>query len=426
MVLSIGIKGSVFAEKNDAQGRGQQWVQSHPFTINAIIDAPADMEQYKAMGFTSVFAVVDPKKEAWTDAIFGQAAKMGLGWHWFYRWKPGKDDEAVKGSQFLYSRYKGCLGLSIGDENPEGELQELGKALTKVRQVLPDTLVYCAMRGKDMVPEYTHKPELYLEYVDRVVSEVQPDVLMYDQYPFYRGGTAGTFYQNLAIIREKALAAGVPYWNWLQGFAWTDGPFHEPSESEIRLQAYASLTYGFTGLSYWTYNSCYKPYSKSLLGPDGKPSGIGQSLAAMLPELKVLGEVLKNLKSTGIYYCASRIYREGQWLYTQPQGTVRWSEKADPRITNVKVSDGPHGFLMGFFKDADGREYLMLTNCNHAQNKNAMEALGVITVYFNWKVSALEQLDCKTGSWVKVHLADHVLLHHTLPGGTGTLFRFVK
>ncbi len=162
MVLSLGISGSAFAEKNNNPHRGRQWVRSHPFTVNAIIEAPVDLEQYKAMGFTSVFAVVDPKKEAWTDAIFGRAANLGLGWHWFYRWRPGKDDEAVKGARLLHSRYQGCLGLSIGDENPVKELPELGKALTQVRKAIPDALVYCAMRGKDMVPEYTHKPELYL------------------------------------------------------------------------------------------------------------------------------------------------------------------------------------------------------------------------------------------------------------------------
>jgi hypothetical protein len=426
LILSLGIIAIASADKGKPTTRGHQWVRSHPFTINAIIESPVNIEQYKQMGFTSIIAVVDPANKEYTDHIFGSSQKLGLGWHWFYRWTPGHDREAIDGMRLLRSRYKGCLGFSIGDENPESELSELGKMLSQARQAAPDELVYCAMRGKDMVPEYTHKPELYLEYVDRVVAEVKPDVLMYDQYPFYRGGTAGTFYQNLAIIREKALAAGVPYWNWLQGFAWKEGPFHEPSESELRLQAFASLTYGFTGLSYWTYASHYDPYSKSLLDPAGKPTTIGETIASMTPELRILGEVLKDVKSTGVYYCASRMYQDGQWLYPQPPGTVRWTEQTDSRMKSVAVSNGPHGFLMGLFKDDEGREYMMLTNTNHGKNKSSQDTLGVITLRFDWRVSVLERLDRRTGSWVPVYLADHTLLHQVLPGGTGDLFRFVK
>jgi hypothetical protein len=407
--------------------RGWQWVRSHPFSINAYVEFPVNMPQYAAMGFSNTIACVNPENPEWisyTDSIFGGSVNQGLGWHWYYRWTPGHDEEAVNGVLNLRNRFGGNLGFSIGDENPIEELPQLGKLHSRIRQATPDALIYCALHGMDLKPEY-QDANVYRSYIDSVISHLRPDVLVYDQYPFYGSAVAGNFFLNLAIVREKALAAGLPYWNWLQSFDYSDQfapQYHTPSESELRLQAFVSLTYGYTGLSYWTYASNYYPFSTALIDASGQRTAMGESTATILPELRTLGEELKLLTSTDVYYCASWDYQNGQWVSPQPMGTVLWANQ-DSRIQSVQVSNGPWGFLLGFFDKSDGKKYMMVTNCNNGENKTALETQGAITIQFTSSITSLKRLDRKTGTWQTLQLRNNKLLHHIVPGGTGDLFQ---
>ena len=401
--------------------RGYQWVRAHPFTINAVCEWPMSLDAYKEAGFNSYLSHVN---ERYYPQIFDEVKRPKMDWHALVGSADNMEWYTTHVPQWCKEQ-PGNAGWIVGDEWPLSKMSELGALGDAVRKLAPDALVYTACRGMDyQIDGKAYTLETYSAYLDEVIEKGRPDVIHYDLYPFYRGGTATTMFQTMAVVREKSLAAGVPFWAWLQSHGWTEGPFQEPSESELRFQAFAHLAYGFTGLSYWTYASSYQPYSQAILDGNGKKTHMYESVARLVPEIKPLGKVLRFLRSTAVYYHPGRVLHRGQWLHPQPRGTVPWSPDADPRTKEVTVSDGPHGFLLGFFTDDAGDDYLMLVNCGHGAGKDALSTSGAISIQFGFQVTALERLNRFSGKTEILHLSNHQLNHYVLPGGTGDLLRF--
>jgi hypothetical protein len=412
------------ADSVELASRGTQWVRSHPFTVNALTEFPVDMQKYKEVGFTSVMAYVSKANPTYIEQMVGNTQ---LDWHWFCGSANMKNDQWIlQAVKDLRAKYPGNIGLSIGDESASKEHPRLGKLMEEIRKLAPDALVYhpvISMDGAACNPEAYSGT--YDKYLDDAVSVLKPDVLMVDPYPFYQGQTASNYLENLAIVRQKALKANIPYWIWAQSHGMSPaGPFQEPSESEMRFQAYAALAYGFTGISYWTYASSYKPYTNAMVDGNGQPTHMYKTAVGLVPELKNLGERLKCLTSTGVYYEPGRIQVDNQWVSLLPAGTVHWSPEADARIKAIKVPDGARGFLLGMFKDDAGEDYLMLVNTNHAAGKDAASTAEAVSIQFSDQVTALERIDRSSGQAISVPLSEHALNHYVLPGGTGDLFKF--
>jgi hypothetical protein len=400
-----------------------QWLRRYPFTYNAMRDTSVGLEPYQAAGFNSWLTCLPGEDPATAEERFGAASRAGLPWHLFGR---TLDPEWYRQHvPELLAKYPGNVGWLVGDEvgddNGPAELQKLGQCLDVVREHAPEALVYTTCRGMDFKAFTT---ESYRAYLDNVLQYVRPDVLQYDHYPFYRGGTAGNFLLNLGLVREKALAAGIPYWCWLQTHGWTEGPFQEPSESELRFQSFAALAYGYTGLSCWTFDSSYPPYSRSLLDVNGQPTPIYHAAAGMAPEITHLGRTLRFLKSTGVYYQSSWCFKDGQWLWPLPEGTQRWTPEVDPRLKSIAVSDGVQGWVIGFFKDDAGEDYFMVVNGHHAAGQSAWATAGAISMQWNYTVNQVERLNRLTGKVETIDLHTHTLNHWVLPGGTGDLFKY--
>lgn len=408
-----------------SKSRGQRWIEANPFTINAFIETPFNPRVHNAIGFSSAMGVYVPGSKL-SDQIFSAAASNELKTHIFYRWNEKVEDDAfLKGLKEFRSKHPGIVGISVGDENIPAAFERLGPLLEKVRKIAPDALVYHAMRGIDIQKEYI-LPGHYETYVDQAISRLKPDVLMFNMYPFYRKGLAEHFFRNLEVVTSKARKAGVPCFNWLQGFAFLETdkwPHQPPSESEIRFQAFVSLAYGCKGLSYWTYASHYHPYGQSIIDRSGGISPIGKSIQRVIPEIKTLGEKMKVLADKGAYYCPSSYHNGKEWIKHIPHGVRVLTKESLPIVRKVDVSDGKWGFLIGVFEDEDGGLYLMVVNCNHGYKKSAMETAGAITIQLSDQVQSLSRVGRNTGVLEDLQLYGNTLSHYVLPGGTGELFR---
>jgi hypothetical protein len=393
--------------------RGQWWVRHHPFQINAIVSRPIAIQQYKDMGFSSYMAS-EPAYPG--NSEFGPVVQAGLGWHWFYSWdKEPSQEQFISMLTYFIHKYPGVLGVNVGDETDPQYFPAVAEKIAQVKQLVPNAVVYHALLGLNA---YGNNHALYNAYLDQAIQILKVDVLMYDQYPFNNGSTDAHFYENLAMVRERALAAGIPYWNWMQGFGMTNG-YQEPSESELRLQAFMSLAYGYSGLSYWTYASCFSPYTNAILNVTGGVSPIGLSLQGAIDEIKNLGAVTKNLTSTGVFYCPAS-------GYSLPTGTVAWTAQAGYPISNVTVTSGQRGFVLGLFNGDDGKKYFMIVNANHAASTSAAATAGTVTITFGASVDKLELINRQTGEVQEVQLTNHTLSQYSLPGGTGDLFRIIS
>ncbi len=394
-----------------------KWIRDHEFQIMAVVEEPSQIEHYKKFGFTSLM-VTNLHRDGFPEKMAGYAVKNDLPWHWFYQWRPGTPTSTFIESLKNYKeQYPGLIAVVVGDENDEKVFDELGEVIREARKAVPDLLYYHALYGFDL-PKYAHDHALYREYLQKAANVANVDVVHFNQYPFRRQGTAEEFFKNLDIVREEALKANKPYWNWLQAFGWTKGPFDEPSESQAALQAYASLAYGYKGLSYWTYSSNYEPYSRTLIDAEGNITSVGKIVQKLVPDIKLVGNILKNLESTGIYYTSSNTSEKHI-----PDGVKYLTPNSSVLIQSATVSDAKYGFLIGMFSDDKGNPYILLVNTNHGYGKTSKETLSTISLEFKDTVKSVALFDCEKGQFRPTKLIQNKLNPFELEGGKGYLYR---
>jgi hypothetical protein len=436
--------------------RGHRWVRSHPYTIMGLtrtVPMPFDIKQYRAAGFTSLLAW-EPSSY---DVLLPQAAADGLPWHlhlehWGeeYANRPNSTEQTLReGLQKLDSEENrarlhkllenfGCIGIMVNDEALKPlYLRYTRRLLQWVREQHPDAIAY-----GNMHPAGHDNPLAYgtVEgYYDEFAAMLEPDVLMTNIYPLgdpkvdvfahtlgHPVGETSNYFHLIAAVRTTALNHGMPYWNFIQSFESTGNWIRRlPSESDLRVQMFAPLTYGYTGIIYFTYDVAFE---RGLIEMNGEPNSLYHAAAKANPEVANVGAAMRFLTSTDVRYVPGR-HNDGDTTIANklPTGTKAWAPGAggDDRIESVsieQVGDGRDA-LIGLFRDDAGVRCFMITNLWHGANASAADRSLTVAVKFAPDVHKLYRLDRATGSAVRVDL-DHRVLRTTLPGGTGDLYRY--
>lgn len=243
----------------------------------------------------------------------------------------------------------------------------------------------------------------YKEYLRRFVKEIRPDLISYDHYHFGTKGDSKDYFLNLALIREAALDAGVPFLNIVQACSWTPS-MRIPNGNELRWLVYTSLAYGAQGISYYVY---YHPkHNGGMALADGTPTPLYHAAKILNREFVAIATELQGLRSLGVYH----------WGMTPP-GTQPLPKKAafqlDPPLPAMeyKPPQPVRGFVLGFF----GREgpkrvtHVLIVNLDYGQSATTrLIGNGPIEVF-----------DATTGKWS----AAITPIALTLPPGGGNLAR---
>jgi hypothetical protein len=241
------------------------------------------------------------------------------------------------------------------------DLQAIEQGVGAVRSADPDALVVVNFgnpeQGTDLI-----------DLLDYAVGNMDIDVISYDWYGYHYSTT----YERLAIHRQVALDHGLPYWRYLSSYQ-DVGASDWPEESDMRWNAMSGVVYGYTGHTWFVYQSAAPPHQvvSALFDQPGTwTSAANQRFAIaseLNAELRVLGEVLPWLTSTEVRYTP------GVSLYS-PAGTSPWSPGAggDPYLASVQPV-GPslwevQDVLIGFFVDDSGARYVALQNPTHASS----------------------------------------------------------
>ena len=253
-------------------------------------------------------------------------------------------------------------------------------------------------------------------------------MFMTDVYPLGSpDGTAHIYFKLLAAVRKTALEHGVPYWMFIQSFE-THGSWDRrlPSESDLRFQMFAPLTYGYTGILYFTYDLAFE---RGLIEKNGEPNSLYRAAAAANPEVANVGAAIRFLTSTDVRYVAGRHEDEaGETVpNTLPVDTKAWTPGAggDEWITHVTVTESGEGkdALLGLFEDDHGDRYFMITNLWHNARASAADRMLTVSMEFAPNVRTLFRLDRSGGTAGPVRLEDGIL-RTRLPGGTGDLYKY--
>ncbi|MGQ9731242.1 MAG: hypothetical protein ACUVX8_08185 [Candidatus Zipacnadales bacterium] len=248
-----------------------------------------------------------------------------------------------------YGTHPALYGYYLQDEPNYECFEALGMISREFEKQDPNHLPYI-----NLFPTYATVQQLgtptYADHLDKFLSIVKPRVLSYDHYCLMKDGSdRPDYFENLELIRHYGLQHGIPQWNIILSLSHL--AYRDPTEGEMRWQVYTSLAYGMKGIMYFTYYSEPGWEAQGEIGivdSKGQPARLYPIVQNLNGEIKALGPTLLRLTSTGVYHTG-----------TIPQGCRRLGGDAVVQTpTDIPL-------VIGFFQDAETREYAMIVNRNH-------------------------------------------------------------
>jgi hypothetical protein len=209
-----------------------------------------------------------------------------------------------------YREDPAVAGYFVWDEPGVSEFADVASITAVLRAADPQRLAYVNL-FPDYVSPNTLQASDYEEYLDEFVRRVRPRLLSFDYYPFLRDDDRPSFFRNLATMRDVSLRDGIPFLLIIQ--AMPHGPYRDPSEDELRWQAFHGLAYGARGISYFAYwtprhgrHTTHMHFRSGLID-HGEPTRKYFQALRLNRELLAVGGELATYRSIGVADSRGRI-----------------------------------------------------------------------------------------------------------------------
>jgi hypothetical protein len=300
----------------------------------------------------------------------------------------------------------------IKDEPQAAQFPALGRLVGYLRQRDPAHLAYI-----NLFPTYANNEQLgtkgdtvtaYREHLRQYIDVVKPSLLSYDHYQFETTGDSDQYFLNLALMREAAVQAGIPFLNTVQVSSWMPS-VRVPTGDEVRYLVYTTLAYGAQGISYFVY---YHPDCRGgIVRAEGTPTPLYDVLKSLNRQFVAIATELQPLRSLAVYHAgmmppgAKPLANDSPFRLDPPVSPMPWKSRQPVK-----------GMLLGFFgPSAKGDAgspptHVLVVNLDYKAN-------GVTTLVGPGR---LEVFDAATGTWSPT-AADRAELR--LPPGGGKLVR---
>ena len=327
------------------QAKGLKSMAVGNFTL-ADCAAPQDLKLCEKLGL-SVVVSVDPH-------LFGdQWAKMS----------DEQIDSYIKKMVKEGGKSKAIIGYHICDEPSSTTFHALAKAVAAVRKYAPGKWApinlypnYATIWTENQIKSQLGT-KTYMEYLEKFVETVKPDIITYDNYmvqmsmDLKQSERAGKYFTNLIDVRKIALKHNLPFWNVISG---NQVRPHTPipSPANLALQAYTSLAAGAGGLRWYTY---WKGgYNYAPLDENENKTMTWRYLQEVNRQSVMLGTIIKQLKSTGVYF------------------TTPAPEPSLPVLPGeyVKSIESDCPMMVGEFLSKNGERYILVVNLSLEKSAN--------------------------------------------------------
>ncbi|MCR4414954.1 MAG: hypothetical protein NUV77_21255 [Thermoguttaceae bacterium] len=297
----------------------------------------------------------------------------------------------------------------IVDEPSAGAFPALGKLVAYLRQRDPAHLAYI-----NLFPTYANNEQLgtkgdtitaYREHLRQYMEIVKPALVSYDHYQFTKEGDSPNYFLNLAMIRQTAQQAKVPFLNIVQACTWTPS-MRVPGPDEVRYLVYTTLAYGAQGISYYVY--CASGHTGGIALPDGTPTPLYHALASLNREFVAIAKELQPLRSLGVYHAGM-----------SPPGSEPLAADApfrlDPPLATLayRPPERVRGILLGTFGEGQRPSHVVVVNLDYKAEATA-PLVGP---------GRLEVFDAASGKWSAV---DGAKVELRLAPGAGKLVRLAR
>ena len=310
-------------------------------------------------------------------------------------------------------KHPGFYAYHINDEPSATYFPALGRLVTYLRERDPAHLAYI-----NLFPTYASDEQLgtkgntvdaYSEHLRQYVEVVRPSLLSYDHYHLTNTGDQPHYFLNLALVRERALSAGVPFMNIVQTSSWGPTPLASPkgprvpNGDEMRFLVYTTLAYGAQGIAYYVY--CFPAHIGSVTEADGTPTPLYHALKPLNREFVAIAKELQSLKSLNVFHTGM-----------QPPGAAPLPKQSaftfDPPVADMeyKTGDRVQGVLLSQFgpsaKADTAGTHVLVVNLDYKVER---------TVGLSGP-APLEVFDAANGKWLPVG-GSRAELHLTKGGG---------
>ncbi len=201
------------------------------------------------------------------------------------------------------SSHPALYSYFITDEPNATNFFAFGKLVGYLRDRDPAHLAYI-----NLFPTYASNAQLgnqgdtvmaYQAHLDQYVSLVKPALISYDHYQFRTNGDSAHYFLNLALIRQAAEKAQVPFLNIVQACTWSPS-MRVPNADEMRYLVYTTLAYGAQGISYYVYS--HPGHTGGIANADGTPTALYHALKLLNREFEAIALQLQPLHSLGVYH----------------------------------------------------------------------------------------------------------------------------
>jgi hypothetical protein len=247
---------------------------------------------------------------------------------------------------------KAIIGYYICDEPSALAFPALTKAVAAVKKYAPGKIAYI-----NLYPNYATLWQMgqiraqlgtktYTEYLERFVNEVKPQIISYDNYmveysmDLKNKDKAASYYTNLTEVRRIATKYNIPFWNIVSSNQIR--PFTTiPSPANLAFQAYTSLAAGAGGVIWYTYQGQYYGYNP--LDKQENKTLVWSYLQEVNRQLSILGPIIKQLHSTGVYFTSPA---PADSLPILPGKYVERIEAETPMMIGEFVSENGTNYMM--------------------------------------------------------------------------------
>lgn len=314
------------------------------------------------------------------------------------KWETMSDEQIDTAIKTLVQKSKHSpmvLGYFVTDEPGVQKFPQLAKAVAAVRKYAPGKIAYI-----NLYPDYATigAPNLsqlgtpsYTEYVERFVKEVKPDLISYDNYRIIASNDlkdakpAESYFRNLVEVRRIAQANHLPFWHIVCGNQIRSHTV-PPSPANLQLQAFTTLAAGADCLTWFTYYGGTF-YGYASVNNDGNRTATWSYLRMVNEQVKVLGPIIRPLKSTGVYF-------------TSPAPTDGLPA-LPAQFTQELRSDTP--LMVGEFSGSAGEKYVMLVNLSLQKSSKVfpkMSGAHKVAGYISPVDGSLLKLDKEDSLWL--------------------------
>jgi hypothetical protein len=235
------------------------------------------------------------------------------------------------------------FGYYLRDEPTAGFFPGLAAVSSVIQEQHPGVWPYI-----NLFPNYAHPSQLgaanYDAYLEKFVEVCKPTVLSYDHYGLLSGmELRPEYFANLESVRRAAQNHNLPFWNIVLACPHFD--YREPTQADLRFQAFTTLAYGARGIAYFKY---FTPAVGNFR--DGPVDQFGNE-TPMWHKLQHVNLQIGKLAATLLQLKSDRVYHFGQ----VPTGSTGPDEQS-------LVKAIPGEMLVGDFTHSDGSRYVMIVN----------------------------------------------------------------